>query len=197
MTEVPRPPPGRDDGRASGAITASAPALLTAHGRTARRSVGNAVEVSECLEMLAGAGPPDLVEVTGARRRDARPRRDRRRSRRACSSRRGPRAFSLMVEAQGGDQKAPPPPPSTSRSCGADTRLPAQARRPSRSASPPGASAPGAAPKEDSVSPAAGSSASQSQAIRRSRASILELHTDDQAALDVRERPRRRDRGRP
>ncbi len=39
-------------------------ALLTDMNRPLGRTVGNAVEVEESLEVLAGGGPPDVVELT-------------------------------------------------------------------------------------------------------------------------------------
>jgi len=45
-------------------------ALLTAMETVLGRAVGNALEVSEALEVLDGGGPPDLVEVTVALARE-------------------------------------------------------------------------------------------------------------------------------
>ena len=51
-------------------------ALLTDMSTPLGRAVGNAIEVEESLEVLAGGGPPDVVELTLAlARRDARLRR--------------------------------------------------------------------------------------------------------------------------
>jgi thymidine phosphorylase len=48
-------------GRAHGVTTV---ALLTAMSTPLGRAIGNAVEVEESVEVLAGGGPPDVVELT-------------------------------------------------------------------------------------------------------------------------------------
>lgn len=55
-------------GRANGVRTS---ALLTDMSTPLGRSVGNAVEVAEAVDVLRGAGPPDVVEVTLALAREA------------------------------------------------------------------------------------------------------------------------------
>ena len=52
---------GRAGHRRTGVVTR---ALLTDMNRPLGRTVGNAVEVDESLEVLAGGGPPDVVELT-------------------------------------------------------------------------------------------------------------------------------------
>ena len=72
-------------GEAAGVRTV---ALVTAMDRPLGRAAGNAVEVAESVEVLAGGGPADVVELTlalaagDARRGRARRRRPRRRARR-------------------------------------------------------------------------------------------------------------------
>jgi thymidine phosphorylase len=56
-----------DLGRAHGVRTV---ALLTGMSTPLGRTVGNAVEVEESLEVLAGGGPPDVVELTLALARE-------------------------------------------------------------------------------------------------------------------------------
>ena len=87
-------------------------ALLTAMDTVLGRAAGNALEVTESVETLAGGGPADLVEVTVALAREmvalagVDVRRPRRRPRVRA------RAFAVwreMVAAQGGDPDAPLP----------------------------------------------------------------------------------------
>ena len=95
-------------GAASGVRTS---ALVTANHTPLGRAVGNALEVAECLEILAGGGPPDMVDLTCALAGealsavgidDADPR-DRLADGRAMDS------FRAMISAQGGDLEAPLP----------------------------------------------------------------------------------------
>jgi thymidine phosphorylase len=98
-------------GQAAGVRTV---ALVTAMDRPLGRSAGNAVEVAESVEVLAGGGPADVVELTlalaremlaGAGRSDVDP----------ADALRGGRAMDVwrrMIAAQGGDPDAPLPKPA-------------------------------------------------------------------------------------
>jgi thymidine phosphorylase len=86
-------------------------ALLTAMDRPLGRAVGNAVEVAEAVEVLAGGGPPDVVELTLALARemlvaaglpDADPAAE-------LADGRAMDRWQAMVRAQGGDPGAPLP----------------------------------------------------------------------------------------
>src|SRR5689334_5618455 len=97
-----------DLGRTYGVATR---ALLTDMNTPLGRSVGNAVEVAEALEVLAGGGPADVVELTlalagemlDAAGLDARDPADTLRDGSAMDS------FRAVVAAQGGDLSAPLP----------------------------------------------------------------------------------------
>jgi thymidine phosphorylase len=86
-------------------------ALLTAMSTPLGRAVGNALEVAESVEVLAGGGPPDVVELTlalagemvaAAGLPDADPAG-------ALASGRAMDVWRAMVRAQGGDPDAPLP----------------------------------------------------------------------------------------
>jgi thymidine phosphorylase len=86
-------------------------ALLTEMSTPLGLAVGNAVEVTESVEVLAGGGPPDVVELTLALARemlaaagltDADPER-------ALRDGRAMDSWRAMISAQGGDPDAPPP----------------------------------------------------------------------------------------
>jgi thymidine phosphorylase len=86
-------------------------ALLTGMSTPLGRAVGNAVEVAESVEVLAGGGPPDVVELTLALARemldtaglpDADPAA-------ALRDGRAMDAWRALVTAQGGDPDAPLP----------------------------------------------------------------------------------------
>jgi thymidine phosphorylase len=95
-------------GRAHGMTTV---ALLTAMSAPLGRAVGNAVEVEESVEVLAGGGPPDVVELTVTLARemlacagltDVDPAK-------ALADGRAMDSWRAMVRAQGGDPDAPLP----------------------------------------------------------------------------------------
>jgi thymidine phosphorylase len=95
-------------GRAHGVTTV---ALLTSMSTPLGRAVGNAVEVEESVEVLAGGGPPDVVELTVTLARemlacaglaDVDPAR-------ALADGRAMDSWRAMVRAQGGDPDAPLP----------------------------------------------------------------------------------------
>ncbi|MDG4833371.1 thymidine phosphorylase [Solwaraspora sp. WMMD1047] len=86
-------------------------ALLTEMSTPLGLAVGNAVEVTESVEVLAGGGPPDVVELTLALARemlaaaglaDADPER-------ALRDGRAMDRWRAMISAQGGDPDAPAP----------------------------------------------------------------------------------------
>ncbi len=110
-------------------------ALVTGMDAPLGRAVGNAVEIRECIETLAGHGPADLVEVVeavGARvlllaGRATGPDAARAMLREAIASGAGRRKLRDMVEAQGGDvaviddpSRLPPAPLVTTLLAGAD-----------------------------------------------------------------------------
>ena len=88
-------------------------ALVTAMDRPLGRAIGNAVEVAEALECLAGGGPADLREVTlalvaqmmivGGLARDARSARERAAA--TLDSGRPLERFARVVALQGGDTR--------------------------------------------------------------------------------------------
>jgi len=89
-------------------------ALLTAMSTPLGRAVGNAVEVEEAVEVLAGGGPADVVELTVTLARemlgcaglgDADPAK-------ALADGRAMDSWRAMVRAQGGDPDAPLPTPN-------------------------------------------------------------------------------------
>src|SRR5499427_1532622 len=97
-------------GNASGVKTE---AIITAMDAPLGRAVGNALEVGECIDVLSGAGPSDLIEVsielTARMLLLGKVARDRseadRQARAAIQSGAGLQRFRQIVEAQGGDPK--------------------------------------------------------------------------------------------
>ncbi len=171
-------------GEAAGVRTV---ALVTAMDRPLGRSAGNAVEVAESLEVLAGGGPADLVELTlalaremlaGAGRTDVDPAA-------ALADGRAMDTWKAMIRAQGGDPDAPLPQPAerhvvTAPATGTLTRLDAFAL--GVAAWRLGA---GRARKEDPVSASAGVvwHASVGEQVTAGQP-LLELQTDDAARID-------------
>ncbi len=166
-------------GEAAGVNTV---ALVTAMDRPLGRAAGNAVEVAESVEVLAGGGPADVVELTlalaremltGAGRPDVDP----------ADALRDGRAMDVwrrMIGAQGGDPDAPLPQPAerhvvSAPATGTLTRLDAYAL--GVAAWRLGA---GRARKEDPVSAAAGVTwtATVGEQVTEGQP-LLELHTDD------------------
>lgn len=88
-------------------------ALLTDMNRPLGRTIGNAIETREAIDVLFGRGPQDLVECTmalgvemllaGEAARD--PEEAREKLERALHDRSAARVFERMIEAQGGDPR--------------------------------------------------------------------------------------------
>ncbi|TYP89804.1 thymidine phosphorylase [Blastococcus xanthinilyticus] len=166
-------------GEAAGVRTV---ALVTAMDRPLGRTAGNAVEVAESVEVLAGGGPADVVELTlalaremlaGAGRGDVDP----------ADALRDGRAMDVwrrMIAAQGGDPDAPLPQPAerhvvTAPATGTLTRLDSYAL--GVAAWRLGA---GRARKEDPVQAAAGVTWTAGVGERVTAGQpLLELQTDD------------------
>ena len=162
-------------------------ALLTAMDTPIGRAVGNAVEVREALELLAGGGPADLREITlalatemlalaGVKADPAA----------ALDNGQGLETFWAMVRAQGGDPDAPLPEARNRRNVEATadgfvTRL--DARAVGMAAWRLGA---GRARKEDPVSAVAGiiCLAKPGEAVSAGQP-VLELHIDEPGRVDA------------
>ncbi len=170
-------------GEAAGVHTV---ALVTAMDRPLGRAAGNAVEVAESVEVLAGGGPADVVELTltlaremlaGVGRSDVDPAQ-------ALRDGRAMDVWRRMITAQGGDPEAPLPEPAerhvvTAPATGTLTHLDAYAL--GVAAWRLGA---GRARKEDPVSAAAGITwtAAVGEQVTAGQP-LLELHTDDPARI--------------
>ncbi len=157
-------------------------ALLTAMDRPLGNSAGNAMEVEEAVEVLAGAGPADVVELTLllAREMLAAVGRDGVDPADALADGRAMDVWRRMISAQGGDADAPLPTAAEVHTVvapanGTLTRLDAYAV--GVAAWRLGA---GRARKEDPVSAAAGVRwyARPGQQVLRGQP-LLDLHTDD------------------
>jgi thymidine phosphorylase len=86
-------------------------ALLTAMDTPLGLTVGNALEVAEAVEVLAGGGPADIVELTVALAQEmlsAVGRQDQNPAE-VLTSGRALETWNQMIEAQGGDPRAPLP----------------------------------------------------------------------------------------
>jgi thymidine phosphorylase len=170
-------------GEAAGVRTV---ALVTAMDRPLGRAAGNAVEVAESVEVLAGGGPADVVELTlalaremlaGAGRGDVDPAD-------ALADGRAMDVWRRMIAAQGGDPDAALPKPAethvvTAPATGTLTRLDAFSL--GVAAWRLGA---GRARKEDPVSAAAGVvwTAGVGERVTAGQP-LLELQTDDAARI--------------
>src|SRR5918993_1305590 len=161
-------------------------ALVTAMDRPLGRTAGNAVEVEESVEVLAGGGPADVVELTLALAREmlAGVGRDDVDPADALADGRAMDVWRAMIAAQGGDPDAPLPPPAerhvvTAPATGTLTRLDAYAL--GVAAWRLGA---GRARKEDPVSAAAGVTWTAGLGERVTAGQpLLELQTDDAARI--------------
>src|SRR4051795_13321680 len=187
-------------GEAAGVRTV---ALVTAMDRPLGRAAGNAVEVAESVQVLAGGGPADVVELTlalaremlaGAGHTDVDPAD-------ALADGRAMDVWRRMIRAQGGDPDAALPQPAekhvvTAPATGTLTRLDAYAvglaawrlRAGGGPHGGPGARGwglgAGRARKEDPVSAAAGVlwSAGVGEQVTAGQP-LLELHTDDPSRI--------------
>ena len=156
-------------------------ALLTDMSVPLGRTVGNALEVRESVEVLAGEGPPDVVELTLALAREmldaaGRPDAD---PEAALADGRAMDVWKAMIRAQGGDPEAPLPTASDTHevraeSDGVVTRL--DARAVGVASWRLGA---GRARKEDPVQAGAGIEihARPGESVRKGD-TLLTLHTD-------------------
>jgi thymidine phosphorylase len=170
-------------GEAAGVRTV---ALVTAMDRPLGRAAGNAVEVAESVEVLAGGGPADVVELTLALAREmlAGVGRDDVDPADALADGRAMDVWRRMIAAQGGDPDAALPQPAerhvvTAPATGRLTRLDAYAL--GVAAWRLGA---GRARKEDPVSAAAGIvwTAGVGEQVTAGQP-LLELQTDDAARI--------------
>src|SRR4051794_15794338 len=170
-------------GEAAGVRTV---ALVTAMDRPLGRSAGNAVEVAESVEVLAGGGPADVVELTLALAREmlAAAGRDDVDPADALHDGRAMDVWRRMITAQGGDPDAPLPQPAEKHIVAA----PASGTLSRLDAFSLGVAAwrlgAGRARKEHPVSAAAGVvwTAGVGERVVEGQP-LLELHTDDPARI--------------
>src|SRR5215218_9433030 len=171
-------------GEAAGVRTV---ALVTAMDRPLGRAAGNAVEVAESVEVLAGGGPADVVELTlalaremlaGAGRDDVDPAD-------ALADGRAMDVWRRMIAAQGGDPDAPLPRAREVH----DVPAPESGVLTGLDAYAVGVAAwrlgAGRARKEDPVSPAAGVEMLAKPGDRvTAGVPLLRLHTDEPARIE-------------
>ena len=170
-------------GEAAGVKTV---ALVTAMDRPLGRAAGNAVEVAESVEVLAGGGPADVVELTlalaremlaGAGRGDVDPAE-------ALADGRAMDVWRRMIAAQGGDPDAPLPKPAethvvTAPATGTLTRLDAFSL-----AWPRGGWAPGGPARRTRCRPRPASSGGPGVGEQVTAGQpLLELQTDDASRI--------------
>src|SRR6185437_1165627 len=162
-------------------------ALLTDMSTPLGLTAGNALEVREALEVLAGGGPPDVVEltVTLAREMLTAAGRDGHDAADALADGRAMDVWRRMIRAQGGDPDAALPRPAETHVVNA----PATGTLPKLDAFSLGVAAwrlgAGRARKEDPVSAAAGIvwTAGVGEQVTAGQP-LLELQTDDPARIE-------------
>ena len=157
---------GRDHGAARTDAGVTTVALLTDMATPLGLTAGNALEVRESVEVLAGGGPADVVELTLALAREmlAAAGRRRRRPGRALADGAAMDVWRAMIRAQGGDPDAALPAARETEviTAEADGVLTRWTRW--RSASPPGGSAPAGPARRTRSRPAPASSCTPSPA---------------------------------
>lgn len=140
-------------------------ALLTDMSTPLGLTAGNAMEVRESVEVLAGGGPADVVELTIALARemlDAAGLKDADPAKTLVDGS-AMDVWRRMIAAQGGDPDAPSPSPASSTSSPPPPPASSPASTPTPSASPPGASAPAAPARKTPSRPAPASRSTPSR----------------------------------
>lgn len=157
-------------GRGAGVNTV---ALLTDMSTPLGLTAGNALEVRESVEVLAGGGPADVVELTIALAREMLAAAGVHGKDPAQALKDGSAMdhWRRMISAQGGDVDAPSRSPASSTSSWPPPPACSPHSTPTRSASAPGASAPAAPARRTRCRPAPASRCTPSRATRWSRAS--------------------------